>query len=265
MQQFAGTRRLQSYEWCTRCETHTMPFEMLRQQTQNSLIPRCMQQRLLPPHFACCPVHLRVSCLPTPFAATLLPCNTDRVMSLASSQSGVSTAPTSAGALDARLLRLHSVFAHLDSLSPDHPASQSITLPKLKEALTVYSNYTFTQPDNPPSQQPLADKRRRRIADEERAVQDMLDAVDVTRNGRIEFNEFVQLMNEDNADKKGQQKHADDDDEWTPTKEVRLTALRCRIEEACCGSSWRRAHCEVFGLFLRVLCATERPWRVRRL
>ena len=134
----------------------------------------------------------------------------------ASSTASSSSAPT----FDARLLRLHSVFAHLDSISPDHPASQSITLPKLKEALTLYSNYTFTPLDLSSTPPTLIDKRRRRIADEERAVQDMLDAVDQTRNGRIEFNEFLQLMDTDKK-QPDQQHNDDDDDEWTPTKDVR--------------------------------------------
>ena len=144
-------------------------------------------------------------------------------MSLPLSQPASSTASSSAPAFDARLLRLHSVFGHLDSISPDHPASQSITLPKLKEALTTYSNYTFTSLNTSAGTQPsLLDKRRRRIAEEERVVQDMLDAVDVTRNGRIEFNEFLQMMDSVKADNNNQQHTDDDDDEWTPTKDVSI-------------------------------------------
>ena len=141
-------------------------------------------------------------------------------MSLALSQPRTSTSSPSSPAFDARLLHLHSVFAHLDSISPDHPTSQSLTLPKLKDALTIYSSYTFTQPPDSSTPAPLADKRRRRVAEEERCVQDMLDAVDSTRNGRIEFNEFVQMMDEDAVNKKDDALDGDDDDEWKPTKEV---------------------------------------------
>ena len=142
-------------------------------------------------------------------------------MSLALSRPRTSTSSPSAPAFDARLLHLHSVFAHLDSISHDHPTSQSLTLPKLKDALTIYSSYTFTQPPDSSTPAPLADKRRRRVAEEERSVQDMLDAVDSTRNGRIEFSEFVQLMDEDaRQGNKVDALDGDDDDEWKPTKEV---------------------------------------------
>ena len=145
--------------------------------------------------------------------------------SLSTSSSSSPSPPT----IDARLLRLHAAFAHLDSISPDHPASQSLTLPKLKDALTTLSNYTFTPALPPPSAAtaatgPLADKRRRRVAEEERGVQDMLDAVDRTRNGRIEFGEFVQLMEEEEGaggEDKRSGAQGDEDDEWRPTKDVR--------------------------------------------
>ena len=83
------------------------------------------------------------------FCGAISPLASDSAMSLPVVQPASSTSSSSAPTLDARLLRLHSAFAHLDSISPDHPASQSITLPKLKEALTVYSNHTFTPLPNP--------------------------------------------------------------------------------------------------------------------
>ena len=150
--------------------------------------------------------------------------------------SSAAPAPTAS----AGLLQLQSVFAALDSISPSLPATQSITLPKLKEALSIYAHWSFPDDDHPnpptpstPSTLPPTDtfdaQRRRRREEREGWVRDVVDAVDLNRNGRIEFHELIKAVESAKEEKDrrwgvaAQESQADGDgadDEWQPTREV---------------------------------------------
>ena len=113
------------------------------------------------------------------------------------------------------LLQLHAVFTHLDSISPSHPASGAITLPKLKEALSIYAQWTFPDDEEAGAQpaagavqeaaEELQRRRRRRRQEREQQVRDMIAAVDLNRNGKIELPEFIKLMEEQSGQQQRKQ------------------------------------------------------------
>ena len=149
----------------------------------------------------------------------------------------------------ASLLQLQSVFAALDSISPALPPTQSITVAKLREALSIHAHWSFPEVDPPALSSTAAaaggpgaedsERRRRRREEKEDLLRDIVDAVDLNKNGKIEFNELLKIVEADRerqakaeAQQKGRgplsnagQDEDEDEEGWEPTRDVSCVSL----------------------------------------
>ena len=148
-----------------------------------------------------------------------------------------STEPTPA--VSSELLQLHAVFAALDCISPSLPPTQSITLPKLKEALSIHAHWSFpdthnppttSTPTSPPHPQTHPSSRHLQRAEREGHLLDILHAVDLNRNGVVDFHELIKAVEVDREEKERRRQAGvvgtvrgdgeGEDEEWEPTREV---------------------------------------------
>lgn len=73
------------------------------------------------------------------------------------------------------------------------------------------------------------ERRRRKREEREEHVRDIIAAVDLNRNGKIEFNELLKMMETAKQEKERRTEaegEEDDDEDWEPTREVSDTPLR---------------------------------------
>lgn len=113
------------------------------------------------------------------------------------SRSNTTSSLPDPASLTDELVLMKLAFQKLDGISPDVPANASLNIAKLRHILATHGGWMFDDEEinddratNSVSRAMLAKRR----AANEAALKDMIRSVDLNQNGKIEFNEFVKLI-----------------------------------------------------------------------